>query len=66
MQQSVNAFYYEKLVYLASMILRRANADDYRSQLYELKIGIAAGEKRSPVLGATHSCRAVSSFLRRG
>lgn len=47
MQQSVNAFYYEKLVYLASMILRRANADDYRSQLYELKIGIAAGEKDS-------------------
>ena len=50
MQQSVNAFYYEKLVYLASMILRRANADDYRSQLYELKIGIAAGEK-DPQLG---------------
>ena len=43
MQQSVNAFYYEKLVYLASMILRRANAADYRVQLNELKIGIAAG-----------------------
>ena len=43
MQQSVNAFYYEKLVYLASMILRRANAADYRVQLNEMKIGIAAG-----------------------
>lgn len=51
MQQSVNAFYYEKLVYLASMILRRANAADYRVQLNELKIGIAAGARR-PAAGA--------------
>lgn len=50
MRQSVNAFYYEKLVYLASMILRRANAGDYRVQLGELKIAIAAGEK-DPQLG---------------
>lgn len=50
MQQSVNAFYYEKLVYLASMILRRANAADYRVQLNELKIGIAAGAN-DPQLG---------------
>ncbi len=46
----MNAFYYEKLVYLASMILRRANADDYRTQLCELKVAIAAGEK-DPQLG---------------
>ena len=38
LQESVNAFYYEKLVYLASMILRRANADAYRVQLYELQV----------------------------
>ena len=50
MQQSVNAFYYEKLVYLASMILRRANAADYRVQLNELKIGITAGAD-DPQLG---------------
>ena len=41
---------YEKLVYLASMILRRANAADYRVQLNELKIGIAAGAD-DPQLG---------------
>ena len=46
----MNAFYYEKLVYLASMILRRANAADYRVQLNELKIGIAAGAD-DPQLG---------------
>ena len=50
LQQSANAFYYEKLVYLASMILRRANAADYRVQLNELKIGIAAGAD-DPQLG---------------
>ncbi|WP_455500096.1 glycosyltransferase family 2 protein [Gemmiger sp.] len=50
MRQSVNAFYYEKLVYLASMILRRANAGDYRVQLGELKIALTAGEK-DPQLG---------------
>ena len=50
LQQSVNAFYYEKLVYLASMILRRANADDYRVQLYELRTALAAGE-HDPRLG---------------
>ena len=43
LQQSANAFYYEKLVYLASMIHRRADADDYRVQLGELNIGITAG-----------------------
>ena len=43
LQQSANAFYYEKLVYLASMIHRRADADGYRVQLGELNIGITAG-----------------------
>ena len=50
LQESVNAFYYEKLVYLASMILRRANADAYRVQLYELQVAIRAGA-RDPQLG---------------
>lgn len=43
MQQSADAFYFEKLVYLASMILRREDADDYRVQLGELCVGIRAG-----------------------
>ena len=43
LQQSANAFYYEKLVYLASMILRRADIEPYRVQLGELRIGITAG-----------------------
>ena len=43
LQQSANAFYYEKLVYLASMILRRADIMPYRVQLGELRIGITAG-----------------------
>ena len=42
-QQSANAFYYEKLVYLASMILRRADIEPYRVQLGELRIGISTG-----------------------
>ena len=50
LQESVNAFYYEKLVYLASMILRRANADAYRVQLYELQVAIRAGA-HDPQLG---------------
>ena len=50
LQPSVNAFYYEKLVYLASMILRRANPEDYRVQLGELRIAITAGAK-DPQLG---------------
>lgn len=50
LQQSANAFYYEKLVYLASMILRRADADDYRVHLGELNIGISSGLK-DPQLG---------------
>lgn len=50
LQQSANAFYYEKLVYLASMILRRADADAYRVHLGELSIGITAGLK-DPQLG---------------
>lgn len=45
MQQSADAFYYEKLVYLASMILRRDDAADYRVQLNELGVGITAGLK---------------------
>ena len=43
MQESADAFYYEKLVYLASMILRRSDADAYRVQLGELCVGIRAG-----------------------
>lgn len=50
LQQAANAFYYEKLVYLASMIHRRRDADAYRVQLGELNIGIAAGLK-DPQLG---------------
>lgn len=50
LQESANAFYYEKLVYLTSMILRRADADQYRVHLGELKIGITAGFK-DPQLG---------------
>lgn len=50
LQQSANAFYYEKLVYLASMIQRRADADNYRVHLGELNIGITAGLK-DPQLG---------------
>lgn len=45
MQESADAFYYEKLVYLASMILRREDADAYRIQLGELCVGIRAGLK---------------------
>ena len=43
------------------MILRRANADDYRTQLCELKVAIAAGEK-DPSWAATRSCRAAYSL----
>ena len=43
LQTDADAFYYEKLVYLASMILRRDNAADYRVQLHELYAGIRAG-----------------------
>ena len=50
MQQSADAFYYEKLVYLASMILRRADAANYRVQFNELGVGIRAGLK-DPRLG---------------
>lgn len=50
MQASADAFYYEKLVYLASMILRRQNADAYRVQFNELGVGIRAG-LRDPRLG---------------
>ena len=50
LQQTANAFYYEKLVYLASMILRRADTDSYRVHLGELNIGIASG-LRDPQLG---------------
>ena len=50
LQQVADAFYYEKLVYLASMILRRADAARYRVQLNELGVGIRAGLK-DPRLG---------------
>lgn len=43
LQQSANAFYYEKLVYLASMILRRETPAAYRVQYGELVIAIQAG-----------------------
>lgn len=43
LQADADAFYYEKLVYLASMILRRDNPGDYRVQLHELQAGIRAG-----------------------
>ena len=49
-QQSANAFYYEKLVYLASMILRRDDAATYRVQINELGVGIRAG-LQDPNLG---------------
>ena len=49
-QQSANAFYYEKLVYLASMILRRDDAAAYRVQINELGVGIRAG-LQAPNLG---------------
>lgn len=49
-QRSADAFYYEKLVYLASMILRRDNPMDYRAQLGELTVGISGGLKL-PSLG---------------
>ena len=63
LQQSANAFYHEKLVYLASMILRRANAEDYRVQLYELRVAIKAGE-HDPRLAATRCCPAAYGFRR--
>ena len=55
LQADADAFYYEKLVYLASMILRRADAEPYRAQLHELYVAIRAGlrDKRcggSPLL----------------
>lgn len=43
LQQSADAFYYEKLVYLSSMILRRADAPGYYAQMNELAVGITAG-----------------------
>lgn len=49
-QQSANAFYYEKLVYLCSMILRRDDAANYRAQFNELGVGIRSG-LRDPNLG---------------
>ena len=49
-QQSANAFYYEKLVYLSSMILRRDDPTAYRVQINELWVGIRSGLK-DPNLG---------------
>lgn len=42
-EADADAFYYEKLVYLASMILRRPDSELYRPQLHELMVGIRAG-----------------------
>ena len=49
-QADADAFYYEKLVYLASMILRRPDPEIYRPQFHELCVGIRAG-LRDPRLG---------------
>lgn len=45
LQQSADAFYYEKLVYLTSMILRRENTELYRVQYGEMLIAISSGLK---------------------
>lgn len=45
LQQSADAFYYEKLVYLTSMILRRENTELYRVQYGEMLIAISGGLK---------------------
>jgi len=63
MQESANAFYYEKLVYLASMILRRDDAPEFCTQFSELSIAIAAGLKdgrlgRNPRLPLSIKCAA--------
>lgn len=50
LQADADAFYYEKLVYLASMILRRPGPEVYRPQFHELCVGIRAG-LRDPRLG---------------
>lgn len=63
-QQSANAFYYEKLVYLASMILRRDDAAAYRVQINELGWASAPG-CRTLTLAATRGCR-LPSARRRG
>lgn len=45
LQQSADAFYYEKLVYLTSMILRREDTAPYRVQYGEMLIAISSGLK---------------------
>lgn len=45
LQQSADAFYYEKLVYLTSMILRREDTTPYRVQYGEMLIAISSGLK---------------------
>lgn len=45
LQQSADAFYYEKLVYLTSMILRREDITPYRVQYGEMLIAISSGLK---------------------
>lgn len=50
LKQSADAFYYEKLTYLASMILRRADAVNYTEHLAALRAELAAGAK-DPALG---------------
>lgn len=55
LQADADAFYYEKLVYLVSMILRREDPSPYRVQLHELYVAVRAGlrDKRcgaSPLL----------------
>lgn len=50
LKQSADAFYYEKLVYLSSMILRRADAANYQDAYAALHDALQAGEK-NPALG---------------
>ena len=47
---SAESFYYEKLVYLASMILRQADAAPYRDELAALRAEIKQGLGRVPGL----------------
>lgn len=49
-KSSADAFYYEKLTYLASMILRRANAAAYAEVFASLRAELAEG-LRDPALG---------------
>ncbi len=50
LKASANAFYYEKLVYLASMILRQADPSPYRAELDALRAEIRADLGKVPGL----------------